>query len=110
MESEILHKLVKRWVFAADKNIPDSEEMTFRSSEAEIPITRGKRVMEFKKNGHVIIQEVGPDDRPVYSEGNFTLENPDIIKVMLENSKSPKLMIIKIISLTEDMLTVKVQR
>lgn len=110
MGSEIPQKLVNQWVFAADKTIADNEEMTFRSSEGEIPISRGKRIMEFRKDGQVIIQDIGPDDRPVYTEGNFTFESPDIIKIFLENSKNPSLKILRIISLTENQLTVKAQR
>lgn len=110
MESEVPQKLVNQWVFAADTSISDNEEMIFRSSKGDIPISRGKRIMEFKKNGQVIIQDIGPDDRPIYSEGKFTFEGPDIIKVFLENSKNPNQMTLKIINLTEELLIVKVQR
>lgn len=53
----------------------------YRPSTHKFPLSRGRRGFEIKRNGQFIHHGIGPDDRIRKVNGNWTNEEPDIIKV-----------------------------
>lgn len=103
-------EIFNHWVQITDNNHRDKEIMTFLTQDQEFPQSRGRRSLDIQKDGRIIIEEIGPDDRPVLTSGSFTFEAPDRINVFMDSNNNQKTMTLKIIVIENKKLTVKILR
>ncbi len=102
-------EIYKHWKQSSQEKDSDPDVLFFKIPNSDFPQTRGQRSVEFQKDGKITIYQLGPDDRPTKSAGNFTFEEPDKIKVFFEDDKILSFTM-KIISLQNNILQIKILR
>jgi hypothetical protein len=66
-----MHTLAGRWVHSHEED--SDEEMVFRPASHPFPPSRGRASFELRPDGSYVERAPGPDDRPVESEGHWSL-------------------------------------
>jgi hypothetical protein len=66
-----MHALAGHWVHSHEED--SDEEMVFRPASHPFPPSRGRASFELRPDGSYVERAPGPDDRPVESEGRWSL-------------------------------------
>ena len=69
--------LLGRWVHAREED--EGDLRVYRPAGYELPPARGRRGIEFRPGGEVLVYGPGPADRPVEAPGR--LEDVEIVSV-----------------------------
>jgi hypothetical protein len=90
---------------------PRPKVLGLRPSNYNFPPFRGRRGQgfEIKRNGELVLYEIGPDDRPVKKIGKFKVEGPNRIKVYFEG-KSESSFSLGIVAFEENNKLLRVER
>jgi hypothetical protein len=70
-------ELYRRWVHAREED--DGDLRVYRPAGYDLPPARGRRGIEFRPGGELLVYAPGPADRPVASPGR--IEDVDIVSV-----------------------------
>jgi hypothetical protein len=69
--------LYRRWVHAREED--EGELKVYRPAGYDLPPARGRRGIEFRPDGELLVYGPGPADRPVASPGR--MEDVEIVSV-----------------------------
>jgi hypothetical protein len=69
----------KRWIHSREEDT--NEIQVYRPSTFNFPLSRGRIAFEIEKSGIFIQYGIGPDDTKKKVEGNWTIEEPNTIKI-----------------------------
>ena len=69
----------KRWTQSHEEDYDDIQ--VYRPSTFNFPLSRGRIAFEIEKSGIFIQYGIGPDDTKKKVEGNWTIEEPNTIKI-----------------------------
>jgi hypothetical protein len=94
----------KRWIHSREEDTNDIQ--VFRPSTFKFPLSRGRRAFEVERNRMFIQYGIGPDDTRKKIDGNWTIEEPNIIKVDFSD-KSIKSYKMEIILCNHDVLKIR---
>lgn len=75
--SDLPEELFRRWVHVREED--EGDVRVYRPSGADIPPARGRRGIEFRPGGELLVYGPGPADRPTASPGR--LEDVEIVSV-----------------------------
>jgi hypothetical protein len=94
----------KRWIHSREEDTNDIQ--VYRPSTFNFPLSRGRVAFEIEKSGIFIQYGIGPDDTRKKVEGNWTVEEPNTIKIDFAD-KSIKSYKMKIILCNDDILKIR---
>lgn len=94
----------KRWIHSREEDTNDIQ--VYRPNTFNFPLSRGRIAFEIEKSGIFIQYGIGPDDTRKKVEGNWTIEEPNTIKINFAD-KSVKSHSMKIISYVNNTLLIK---
>lgn len=69
--------LYRRWVHAREED--EGDVHVYRPAGTELPPARGRRGIEFRLDGEVLVYGLGPADKPTASPGR--MEDVEIVSV-----------------------------
>ena len=75
--SEWPDELLGRWVHVREED--EGDVRVYRPSDADIPPARGRRGIEFRPGGELLVYGPGPADRPTAAPGRW--EDVEIVSV-----------------------------
>jgi hypothetical protein len=93
----------KRWTHSHEEDYDDIQ--VYHPSTFNFPLSRGRMAFEIEKSGKFIQYGIGPDDTRKKVEGNWTIEEPNTIKIDFAD-KSIKSYKMKIILCNNDILKI----
>ena len=70
-------ELYRRWVHAREED--EGDLRVYRPAGTDLPPARGRRGIEFRPGGELLVYSPGPDDKPTASPGR--IEDVDIVSV-----------------------------
>jgi hypothetical protein len=70
-------ELYRRWVHAREED--DGDLQVYRPVDYDLPPARGRRGIEFRPDGEVLLYGPGPADKPVASPGR--MDDVEIVSV-----------------------------
>jgi hypothetical protein len=94
----------KRWIHSREEDT--NEIQVYRPSTFNFPLSRGRIAFEIEKSGIFIQYGIGPDDTKKKVEGNWTIEEPNTIKINFAD-KAIKSYSMKILSYDNNTLLIK---
>jgi hypothetical protein len=94
----------KRWTHSHEEDYDDIQ--VYHPSTFNFPLSRGRVAFEIEKSGIFIQYGIGPDDTRKKVEGNWTVEEPNTIKIDFAD-KSIKSYKMKIILCNDDILKIR---
>jgi hypothetical protein len=94
----------KRWTHSHEEDYDDVQ--VYHSSTFNFPLSRGRIAFEIEKSGIFIQYGIGPDDTKKKVEGNWTIEEPNTIKINFAD-KAIKSYSMKIILCNNDILKIR---
>jgi hypothetical protein len=94
----------KRWTHSHEEDYDDIQ--VYRPSTFNFPLSRGRIAFEIEKSGIFIQYGIGPDDTKKKVEGNWTIEEPNTIKINFAD-KAIKSYSMKILSYDNNTLLIK---
>jgi hypothetical protein len=94
----------KRWTHSHEEDYDDIQ--VYRPSTFNFPLSRGRIAFEIEKSGIFIQYGIGPDDTKKKVEGNWTIEEPNTIKINFAD-KAIKSYSMKIILCNNDILKIR---
>jgi hypothetical protein len=94
----------KRWIHSREEDT--NEIQVYRPSTFNFPLSRGRIAFEIEKSGIFIQYGIGPDDTKKKVEGNWTIEEPNTIKINFVD-KSIKSYSMKILSYDNNTLLIE---
>jgi hypothetical protein len=94
----------KRWIHSREEDT--NEIQVYRPSTFNFPLSRGRIAFEIEKSGIFIQYGIGPDDTKKKVEGNWTIEEPNTIKINFAD-KGIKSYSMKIILCNDDILKIR---
>jgi hypothetical protein len=94
----------KSWTHSHEEDYDDIQ--VYHSSTFNFPLSRGRIAFEIEKSGIFIQYGIGPDDTRKKVEGNWTIEEPNTIKINFAD-KAIKSYSMKIISYDNNTLLIK---
>lgn len=97
----LIPRIFKHWIHSHEEDT--GEEIIYRPSSYDFPLSRSRTGFEIKENGEFIQYDIAPDDRIKQTNGNWK-QIDDEIQVNLTNGDQYNL---KILSLEEGILKIK---
>ena len=94
----------KRWTHSHEEDYDDIQ--VYHPSTFNFPLSRGRIAFEIEKSGIFIQYGIGPDDTKKKVEGNWTIEEPNTIKINFAD-KAIKSYSMKILSYDNNTLLIK---
>ncbi len=86
--SELPDSIFKRWVHSFEEDAGDVA--VYRPRDYDFPLARGRRGLEFKKDGGFIEYRIGPTDAPLGVPGRWRSEGPNQVRIIFtDHRKSP---------------------
>jgi hypothetical protein len=70
-------ELYRRWVHSREED--DGDLQVYRPAGYDLPPARGRRGIEFRRDGELLLYGPGPADKPVASPGR--MEDVEIVSV-----------------------------
>jgi hypothetical protein len=75
--SDVPEELFRRWVHVREED--EDDVRVYRPADSDIPPARGRRGIEFRHDGGLLVYGPGPDDRPTAAPGRR--EDVEIVSV-----------------------------
>jgi hypothetical protein len=100
---ELPEELFRRWMHAHEED--DGDVRVYRPSGYALPPARGRRGLEFKPDGELLVISPGPADRPQTSAGRWEPAGERRALVTLPAADAPAEL--EIVSLEPDRLAVR---
>jgi hypothetical protein len=75
--TDLPEDLCRRWVHVREED--EDEVRVYRPADSDIPPARGRRGIEFRPGGELLVYGLGAADRPTASPGR--LEDVEIVSV-----------------------------
>jgi hypothetical protein len=94
----------KRWIHSREEDT--NEIQVYRPSTFNFPLSRGRIAFEIEKSGIFIQYGIGPDDTRKKVKGNWTIEEPNTIRIDFAD-KSVKSYKMKIILCNDDIIKIR---
>ena len=69
--------LYRRWIHAREED--EGDLSVYRPADYDLPPARGRRGIEFRPDGELLVYAPGPADKPVASQGR--IEDVEIVSV-----------------------------
>lgn len=69
--------LYRRWIHAREED--EGDLRVYRPSDYDLPPARGRRAIEFRPDGELLVYAPGPADKPVATPGR--MEDVEIVSV-----------------------------
>jgi hypothetical protein len=95
--------LYQHWIHSHEEDT--DKEMVFRPATFNFPRSRGRRSFELKSNGDLVETRIGSTDRPEKLQGNWKLENSNLIFYTFSQLEPSRVM--RIASLEKNRLVIK---
>jgi hypothetical protein len=109
MTYELPSDIYRHWIKSAQDKDPDRDVLVLRPKGSNFSQSRGMEGFDIQKNGNIVLYQLGPNDRPQKTVGQYRLESSDRMKVSFDDDSMQPLSI-KIVSLKDDILRIKLLR
>ncbi len=74
---ELPHELFRRWLHSHEED--EGDVRVYRPAGYDLPPARGRRGIEFRPDGELLVYAPGPADKPVATPGR--MEDVEIVSV-----------------------------
>ena len=99
---ELPHELFRRWMHSHEED--DGDVRVYRPAGYDLPPARGRRGLEFRPDGELLVIGPGPADRPQPRAGHWEPAGERRARVSLPSAVPQEL---EILSVDPDRLTVR---
>ena len=99
---ELPHELFRRWMHSHEED--DGDVRVYRPAGYDLPPARGRRGLEFRPDGELLVIGPGPADRPQARAGHWEPAGERRARVSLPSAVPQEL---EILSVDPDRLTVR---
>ena len=96
-------ELFRRWVHVHEED--DGDVRVYRPAGSELPPARGRRGLEFRPDGELLVIGPGPADKPQTSSGHWASAGERRARVSLPSADEPQEL--EIVSVEPDRLAVR---
>jgi len=77
--------LIGRWRHSREEDTPDVQ--VYRPADYRFPLTRGREGFDFLPGGDLIYIGIGPGDGTEESNGRWTIEAPNRVRIEVDNAR-----------------------
>jgi hypothetical protein len=85
-------ELIGNWLHSHEEDTADA--FVYRPASFAFPRSRGRRGIEFRADGSVAMEGVGPDDRPMPQQGSWHLNDPGTIEISYRSASGRTMKVI----------------
>ena len=100
---ELPHELFRRWLHSHEED--EGDVRVYRPAGYDLPPARGRRGLEFRADGELLVIGPGPADRPQARAGRWEPAGERRARVSLPSAAQPQEL--EIVSVDPDRLTVR---
>jgi hypothetical protein len=85
-------ELIGNWLHSHEEDTADA--FVYRSASFAFPRSRGRKGIEFRADGSLAMEGIGPDDRPVPQQGSWHLNDPGTIEISYRSASGRTMKVI----------------
>lgn len=100
---ELPHELFRRWLHSHEED--EGDVRVYRPAGYDLPPARGRRGLEFRPGGELLVIGPGPADKPQAATGSWEAAGEHRARVSLPSADEPQEL--EIVSVDPDRLTVR---